>query len=252
MKRTTLLCALLSTLLASEAAAWPQPLMEALNRDARKLLPRSLRRLLAEREAKVLEELGRFPTSVSQALAADVAAGQLRPETITALQAENQAVVDLLRKQHVSEGIVRLGSLLRIPADLSDPALAGSGSYAAGVTREYYAFLEGYLAKIPVVLDDPAALKLELKALPAFWQALLARSHEQSALIGTEMVVNGRLVDHRTLDYHSPVYAVGSLAYSRAVTAIAATWLAVWREAHGDTTRIPKPVEVSPHPGLED
>jgi hypothetical protein len=53
-------------------------------------------------------------------------------------------------------------------------------------------------------------------------------------------------VDHRTLDYRSPVFGVGSLAYSRAVTAIAATWLAVWREAQGDLTRMPAPREVRP------
>ena len=34
--------------------------------------------------------------------------------------------------------------------------------------------------------------------------------------------------------------------FSRAVTAIAATWLAVWREARGDLTRTPSPVPVHP------
>jgi ribosome modulation factor len=122
----------------------------------------------------------------------------------------------------------------------------GPEGYPAGVTREYYAFVEGYLAKIPVVLDDPAALKLERKALPGYWQGLLARSREQSPVIRTEMVRGGRLVSHKSLDYRSPVYAVASLSYSRAVNGIAATWLAVWREAHGDTTRLPKAREVLP------
>ena len=54
------------------------------------------------------------------------------------------------------------------------------------------------------------------------------------------------MVDHRTLDYRSPVFGVASLSYSRAVTAIAATWLAVWREARGDLTRIPSPATVTP------
>jgi hypothetical protein len=39
---------------------------------------------------------------------------------------------------------------------------------------------------------------------------------------------------------------VGSLAYSRAVTAIAATWLAVWRDAQGDVTRMAAPRQVHP------
>jgi hypothetical protein len=100
-----------------------------------------------------------------------------------------------------------------------------------------------------LVLDDPAALKLERKALPDYWQSLLDRSRAQSGVIRTEMVQGGRLVSHKSLDYRSPVYAVASLSYSRAVNGIAATWLAVWREAHGDTTRLPKPREVTPQEG---
>ena len=53
-------------------------------------------------------------------------------------------------------------------------------------------------------------------------------------------------MDHRRLDYRSPAWAVSSLAYSRAVTGAAATWLAVWREARGDTTRTPRAREVGP------
>jgi len=235
---------------AAEARAWTSPLMESLNRDARKLLPRSLRRLLAEREAQIVEEIRHFPPAVSQALAADLSAGTITPETQAACEAEAAVVVDLIKKQRLSEGLVRLGGLLRIPADVSDPVLAvGPEGYPPGVTREYYAFIEGYLAKIPVVLDDPAALKLERKALPAYWQTLLDRSRAQSATIRTEMVRDGRLVSHQSIDYRSPVYAVASLSYSRAVNAIAATWIAVWREAHGDTTRLPKPREVVPRDG---
>jgi hypothetical protein len=221
--------------------------MQSLHRDARKLLPRSLRKLLAERETRVLDETARFPTEVSQALAQDLSAGRLRPETIAACQAEADVVIDLLKKNRLTEGLLRLGALLRIPADLSDPVLAvGPEGYPPGVTNEYYLFLESYLSKIPVVQNDPAELKFDRKALPAYWQAMLDRSREQSPIIRTEMVRGGRLVSHKTLDYRSPVYAVGSLSYSRAVNGIAVTWLAIWREAHGDTTRIPKPTEVAP------
>jgi ribosome modulation factor len=221
-----------------------------MNRDARKLLPRSLRKLLAERETQILEEVRRFPVEVSQALARDVTAGTLSPETAAACQAEADAVIDLLKKQRLSDGLVRLGGLMRIPADLSDPALAaGPGGYPPGVTQEYYAFIEGYLAKIPVVLDDPSALKMPRRSLPGYWQGLLARSREQSPVIRAEMVRGGRVVSHKSLDYRSPVYAVASLSYSRAVNGIATTWLAIWREAHGDTTRLPRPREVSPRDG---
>jgi hypothetical protein len=149
----------------------------------------------------------------------------------------------------VSEGLVRLGGLLRIPADLSDPVLAvGPEGWPAGVTREYYALFAANLRRMPVVLDDRKALELRRAELPALWQSLVERSREQVGVIRGELFRDGRVVDHRRLDYRSPAWAVSSLAYSRAVTATAATWLAVWREANGDTTKMPEAREVEPRP----
>jgi hypothetical protein len=79
-----------------------------------------------------------------------------------------------------------------------------------------------------------------------YWQAVLGRSRIDSPVIRTELFRNGRVVSHRTIDYRSPVFGVGSLSYSRGVTAIAATWLAVWRDVRGDVTRIPRPETVKP------
>jgi hypothetical protein len=155
-------------------------------------------------------------------------------------------VVELLRTQRVSEGLVRLGGLMRIPADLADPVLSSVEGYPAGVVTEYYAFVSASLDKIPVVLDDPPALELKRKDLPVFWQGLVNRSRAQSAVIGDELFKNGRALDHRRIDFRSPVFGVASLSYSRAVTAIAATWLAVWREARGDLTRMRTPRLVAP------
>ena len=238
---------LLASLAASPAWAWTSPLMEALNRDARRLCPRSLGRLLKEREPQILDELRKFPPSLSQAVAVDLQAGSLTPDTLSALDAEGARVIELFKSQRISEGLVRLGGLLRIPADLSDPVLtAGSEGFPPGVVREYYMFVEGNLAKIPVVLEDPAALKLQRKELPDYWKGVLERSRSQSPVIRTELFQNGRAVDHRTIDFRSPVFGVASLSYSRAVTATAATWIAIWREARGDLTRQPQPREVVP------
>src|SRR5207245_10764550 len=123
---------------------------------------------------------------------------------------------------------------------------AGSEGYPSGVVREYYAFVAGSLDKIPVVLDDAAALRLPSRRLPAYWQSILGRSRSQSGVIRTELFQHGRVVDHRTSDYLSPVFGVGSLSYSRAVTAIAVTWLALWREANAGLPRIPAPPEGGP------
>ena len=243
----TFLAAAVVASLASKAAAWPAALMQSLGRDARRLVPRSLAALMAEREPQIIAEAQRFPPELAQALAADLSAGVLQPSTVAALEGRASEAVELFQERRVSEGVIKLGALLRIPADLSDPVLsAGSDGYPSGVVREYYAFVEGSLDKIPVVLDDAAALRLRSRGLPAYWQSILGRSRSQSAVIRTELFQNGRVVDHRTIDYRSPVFGVGSLSYSRAVTAIAATWLALWREANGDLTRIPATREVRP------
>src|SRR6202162_5151658 len=72
------------------------------------------------------------------------------------LDAHAGTVVAELRQGHVSSGLAGIGSLVRIPVDLSDPALAvGEAGYPAGVTDEYYAFVQDSLEKIPVVLVDP-------------------------------------------------------------------------------------------------
>jgi hypothetical protein len=221
--------------------------MTALGRDARRLMPSSLSRLLGERENHVVLELRRFPAGLAQALAADIPTGRLRPDTVAALEYEADRATELLRSGRVSEGLVRMGGLLRIPADLADPVLVGvEGGWPAGVPREYYALLEANLDKMPVVLDDATLLETTRAGLPAMWQSLLERTRPQAPVIRTELFRNGRLVDHRRLDYRSPAWAVASLSYSRAVTGIAATWLAVWREARGDTTRMPSPQEVAP------
>ena len=235
-------------LAARDASAWPSSLMQSLARDARRLLPPSLARLMAEREPQIFEAAARFPPEVSQAVWADLGTGQLRPQTVAALDSRTGEVVSLFRGQRVSEGVVRLGALLRIPADLADPVLtAGPEGYPPGVTQQYYAFIEASLDKIPVVLDDPSALKLRRAGLPAYWQKIIGRSRDQSPVIRTELFQNGRVVDYRTIDYRSPVFGVASLSYSRAVTAIAATWLALWRESRGDLTRIRRPVVVQAH-----
>jgi hypothetical protein len=243
----TLLATCLALSLGSAAGAWPVTLMQSLGRDARRLVPRSLAQLMAEREREILEEAQRFPPEIAQALAADLAAGTLQPATLAALEGRASEAVELFQERRVSDGVVKLGALLRIPADLADPVLsAGNEGYPSGVVREYYAFVAGSLDKIPVVLDDAAALRLPSRRLPTYWQSILGRSRSQSGVIRTELFQNGRVVDHRTIDYRSPVFGVGSLSYSRAVTAIAATWLALWREVNGDLTRIPATREVKP------
>lgn len=232
---------------AAPASAWPTPLMHRLARDARRLLPNTLQALLAEREDKIFEAAYRFPPELSHTLAADLTRGALRPETVSLLQGHMKGFADAMGEKRIGEALILLGASFRVPADLADPVLSvGEAGYPPGVVREYYAFVEANLGKIPVVLEDRRALQLKSGELPQYWQSVLASSRAQSHVIREELFQKGRLVDHRTLDYRNPAFAVGSISYSRAVNAIAVTWLALWRDANGDTTRMPTPIPVKP------
>ena len=96
--------AALACLAARDASAWPSSLMQSLARDARRLLPPSLARLMAEREPQILDAAARFPPDLSQAVWADLGMGQLRPQTVAALDTRTAEVVTLFRGQRVSEG----------------------------------------------------------------------------------------------------------------------------------------------------
>ncbi len=239
--------ACLLLVLACPARAWTPKLSECLGRDARRLIPRTLAQLMNQREPQIAQELQRFPPELSAAVAGDLQRGALSAETLAALEAYTAEPVRLLKQQQVSEGVVRLAGLLRIPADLADPALTGANPpFPVGLTAQYYAFIEASLDKLPVTLEDPAALNLKQRELKHYWVGLVERSRPHGPVLRLELFKQGRLVDHRGLDYRNPVFGVAQISYSRAVTAIAATWSAVWREARGDMTRVPQPRELSP------
>ena len=231
---------------AVPASAWPPELESALYRDAQRLLPRSLAILLSDRELAVLAAAREARPELT-GWAGELSSGQIRPETSRVFDAQLKDAAALMYKRQMSAGLVRMGALFRVAADVADPVLCGGReAFPPGVVAEYYAFVSKSLVKIPVVLDDARALKLSREELPGYWQSLLVRSREDAPVIRTELFQNGRVVNHLTLDYRSPVFGVGSLAYSRAVNGIAATWLAGWRGVRGDLTRMRRPRIVEP------
>jgi hypothetical protein len=222
-------------------------LADAVSRDARRLIPKTLAILMNQREPQIRQEWDRFPPELTAAIARDLPTGALRPDTLAALDAYAGESVRLLKQQQIGEGVIRLGGLLRIPAELADPALTGvPPAFAPGLTREYYAFVQASMSKLPVTLDDPASLKLPRAELPRYWGRLVERSRPQADVLRAELFQSGRVLDHRSIDFRNPVFAVAQISYSRAVTAVAATWSALWRDAHGDTTRVRTPHDVAP------
>ncbi len=231
MRRTLAALTLAFLAPAAPALCWTDPLLQSVARDARKLLPSTLRKLMSEREPQILAELRREPGA----------------RRIPAVEASLADVTKTMKDGRVSEAIARMGSLGRAVADLADALLAADTSdYPAGLSREYYAFVEGTLPKMPVIVDHPPALRMDRKQLAGYWATVLEKSRSDAAVLRTEMVQGGKVVSRNDIDLRSPVFGVGSLAYSRAVTAVAATWLLVWRDAKGDPSSLPVPVLVAP------
>lgn len=234
---------------AGTARAWPADLARSIARDARRLLPRSLADILAAQEAEVVADARVTRMPALPLLYADLPRGRVTPVTRRAIGGELTARVDAFRGDSFREGVVGLGSVYRLAVDLADPALGvglGTDARSAAVRREFYLFVSANRDKIPIVVAPQDALRLRLEAIPAFLTDVAAGTPAQSIRLREEGLQDGRVVSHHEIDFRSPVFAVASTAYSRSVTAVAATWIAVWRAAGGDMTRQKAPQTISP------
>ena len=102
--------------------------------------------------------------------------------------------------------------------------------------------------KIPLVVVDPDSMRMKVDALPGFLGDVVAKTAVQATLLRAEAQDDGRVVPHAEIDFRSPVFAVASTAYSRSVSAVAATWIAIWRSAGGDLKRQKPPQIINPRP----
>jgi hypothetical protein len=234
------------------AAAWPADLARSIARDARRLVPRSLADILARQEAEVVAEARVAQMRVLPLLYADLSRGRVSAATQGALAEDLSARVEAFRGKSFRAGVIGLGGAYRLAVDLADPALGsglGGDAKAAALRREFYLFVAANRDKIPLVVAPQDALGLRLEAVPGFLAQVAAATPAQSTRLRDEGLEGGRVLLHDEIDFRSPVFAVASTAYSRSVTAVAATWIAVWRASGGDMTRPKTPRTVGPkHP----
>ena len=254
MRPRSIACAVLAlALVPLRAEAWPADLSERIARDALRLLPRSLAEAFLAHEAEIFAQarISRMPAL--PLLYQDVQKGRLGEPSQTALALEFAERVKALQGSDFRAAVIALGATYRLAVDLADPAVgAGMGDdvKARAIRREFYAFVTASLDKIPVVVVAPEAMRLGLPEVPAFLDAVVARTPAQAARLREEGQEGGRVLAAREIDFRSPVFAVASTAYSRSVSAVAATWIAIWRSAGGDMQRIPPPRLVKPRPTI--
>lgn len=235
------------------AEAWPADLSERIARDALRLLPRSLAEAFMANEAEIFADARTSRMPALPILYEDVRKGRLGGASQAALAQEFAERVKALQGRDFRAAVIALGATYRLAVDLADPAVgAGLGDDLKGraIRREFYAFVGANLDKIPVVVVAPEAMRLDLLRVPAFLDEVAAKTPAQTARLREEAQEGGRVLAAREIDFRSPVFAVASTAYSRSVSAVAATWIAMWRSAGGDMQRVRPPRLLKPRPTI--
>ncbi|MEO8500781.1 MAG: hypothetical protein ABI565_07685 [Vicinamibacteria bacterium] len=244
------------SLAPSRSEAWPSDLSQRIAKDALKLLPLSLAELFAANQAEIFADARTSKMESLPLVYEDVPKGRLSPPTLVALAQEFAERASALHGPDFRAAVIALGSTYRLAVDLPDPSLGlgmGADGRAKAIRREFYLFTTSNLDKIPVVLVEPDSMRLKLDELPAFLARVAAKTPEQAARLREEGIEDGRVVAAADIDFRSPIFAVSSTAYSRSVSAVAATWIAIWRAAGGDVRRVKPPKLITPRPfGLKE
>lgn len=249
--------ALLALVLASpRAEAWPADLSQRIAKDALKIVPKSLAEIFLANEKEIFADARTSKMPALSLVYADLPAGRLAAPTKQALAQEFAERVKALQSKDFRAAVISLGATYRLAVDLADPSVGlgmGTDAKAKAIRREFYLFTTANLDKIPVVLVEPDSLRLKVEALPAFLDSVIAKTPAQAARLREEGQEDGRVTAAGDIDFRSPVFAVSSTAYSRSVSAVAATWIAMWRAAGGDMTRQKPPQIIKPRPfGLKN
>lgn len=258
MIRSRLSVLALSALLlgSPRAEAWPADLSQRIARDALKIVPKSLAEIFLANEAEIFADARTSSMPALSLVYSDLPKGRLDAPTKQALALEFTERVKALGGHDFRGAVIALGATYRLAVDLADPSVGlgiGSDAKAKAIRREFYLFTTANLDKIPVVLVEPDSMRLALDELPGFLDRVIAKTPAQAARLREEGQEDGRVVPATEIDFRSPVFAVSSIAYSRSVSAVAATWIAIWRSAGGDMSRQKPPQIIKPRPfGLKN
>ena len=213
--------------------------MTAIGRDGRRLLPQTLSRLLGEREPQIQQSVARFPPELLRALAAGPDRGRAAASDGGGARRRGRGRGRAAARAAGGRGA---GAPRRAAAHHRRPLRPRAGRPAPRAGRRGSRASTTPSSR-PTSTGCRSCSTTRRRSssrraqLPQLWRSLVERSRRQVPTIRGELFRDGRVVSHTRLDYRSPAWAMASLAYSRAVTATAATWLAAWRDARGDTTR---------------
>lgn len=218
--------------------AWPKEAYRNMVYDTMRLMPPRLARVLLTRDDAVLRGVTSLEGDTASTLARDGIEGQLSADLMEDVEARIERIVLLVEQRRPLDDMAEeLGRLLRIAADIADPAVIGAGSPdLRRVVPEYYRFVGLNLTKFPLVHDGGLPSTVEGASVRTLLSQLASHTHASVPPITRAFWRDGRVVPAASFDYRSVPYAETSLSYSRGVTAASYLWLSAWAKANGDFT----------------
>jgi hypothetical protein len=217
-------------------AAWSPRTRVRMVEDARKLMPRALREVLARHEREIRRGMLTPMTAEGSPAHLPPWQGGTLDAEIVARGARVTAAVD--GREPFSVVALRFGELAHFVADAAFPPLAG-GSGDEARYAHFSSLVDDRLDKIPLVFYGHGDPMLERGDAAAFARAVLERAREEDSELARAYEAAGPDPHPSAFDDRSVPFAVASLAYSRTVTRIVNAWLDAWQRAHGDLGRTP-------------
>jgi hypothetical protein len=204
--------------------------------DTMRLMPPRLARVLLARDDAILAGVSSLESDTASTLARVGVQGQLSVPLVEDVEMRIERVVAMIDEHRSFNDVaVELGRLLRIAADVADPAVIGAGSSELRrVVPEYYRFVGMNLTRLPLVHDSGLPSTLEGASVTMLLAQVASATTASVSPLSEAFWQDGRVVPASSFDYRSVPYAETSLSYSRGVTAASYLWLAVWSKANGD------------------
>jgi hypothetical protein len=218
--------------------AWPKEAYRNMVYDTMRLMPPRLARVLLSRDHAVLRGVVSLEGDTASTLARDGMAGQLSADLLADVETRITHVVRLVdENQSLDKVAEEFGRLLRIAADIADPAVLGAGSAEfRRVVPEYYRFIGLNLTKFPLVHDSRLPSTVHGASVHTLLVQVASDATAAAAPLSRAFWQDGRIMPASSFDFRSVPYAETSLSYSRGVTAASYLWLSAWAKANGDFT----------------
>lgn len=222
---------------------WTAAARERMVRDALKVAPPALLRIVRRHPETLMEGLQRGTEFEGQPHHRQDAGTPGRGSAAALATVGRRAVDALDGHLPMRELVYYLGLAAHFASDLSDPILTDPAGRSFSFAADYALYVERNLGRFPVVFYGYPEVP-EAGAGPPSAESLEAEGHAAAAGARRYFAHLDRAYlrsagSSSSFDVRSIPFGVASLCYSRAVTNIARAWLHIWRAARGDLTGTP-------------